>query len=143
MASRDDIKAYLTTQAATLLAAFSDSASYGGQAARLRPERLDARVAYASDVPVRRKGRLTRHYLTITLAIHGRDKSAEDTLTDTLEGAARAVHAGLDGAVGGANGAMPNVTVERLRCWAPEKPQVRSVRLREQILRVELDEWEA
>jgi hypothetical protein len=143
VASRDDIKDYVATRVAFLLTTYSDAGVYEGQAQRARPARVDARVAYHTSTPVRRKGRLTRHYLTCVVSVHGRDRTADDTLSDTLEGAVRAVHDGLDAQVGGANGSLAGVSVERLRVWAPGKPSKLSATLREQTIRIELDEWEA
>lgn len=141
MATRDDLKSYLTTNAASVLAAFDAEGVYEGQAPRRRPARLDVQVRYRSQLPVRRPGKRIRHHVDVIVSIHGRDLSAEDDLADTLEAAAEALVAAWDQGVSAFNTGLASVSVERVRCWRPAGIVRPHVTRRETTLKLELDEW--
>lgn len=144
MATVEDIKTFITGDIVSRVAASTLGApvAYSGQRARLNPDDYDARVRYVRPSPVRRDSGQTRHIFELIITARGWDESAEDGLAAMLEAAAVAVIAAYDGALALFIAGLPNVQVERVRCFRPDPLDVPAYNARGVTLGFELDEME-
>lgn len=147
MATRDDIKTWLTANIPTQLAAFTEPSApqaYAGQRERVNPADFDVRIRYLNPVDVQRETGLRRHLVEVILKIIGHDESEENNLADELEGAADALITAYDGQTATVAAGLTSSSIERVRAFRHEPLDIdhsRATAQRSAVVRLQIDEW--